>query len=321
MTIRSCIDRKTRRDSVQHMPSPDDRVPRYHAHKWGIARVKCGFASVISLVVSFSDRSHPDPLTSGSVPARFEIAQCSRGNRAGGRGDLTLPDTLKEGLTDVDSVFLVWTAPQSAAEAALELIAKYARRLVFLSAPLKTPHPFFQQPNPGRTLAMHLEQLIEASGLEWTILRPGMFGLNARHFWGPQIRAGNLVRWPYLTAATAPIDERDIARVAVRVLSEQNHGGMDYVLTGPQSLTQFEQISMIGSVIGRSLCIEEIPPDEAQRTCLAEMPPAIRSTLLDAWAAAVDLPAFMTSTVGDLTGISACTFRDWVSDNVSEFSA
>jgi uncharacterized protein YbjT (DUF2867 family) len=235
------------------------------------------------------------------------------------RGDLTLPETLKEGLANVESVFLIWTAAQTAAEAALKLIAKYARRLVFLSAPLKTPHPFFQQPNPGRTLAIHLERLIEASGLEWTILRPGMFALNARHFWGPQVRAGNLVQWPYLSASTAPIHERDIARVAVRVLSEQHHGGMDYVLTGPQSLTQFEQISIIGTVIARRLRIEEISPDEAQRTCLAELPAALRRTLLDAWAAAIGLPAFVTSTVEDLTGIPARTFRDWVEDNVSEF--
>jgi uncharacterized protein YbjT (DUF2867 family) len=236
-------------------------------------------------------------------------------------GDLTLPDTLKQCLVKVDSVFLVWTAPQEAAEAALEVIVKYTRRLVFLSAPLKTLHPFFQQPNRSRAMAMHLEQLIESSGLEWTILRPGMFALNARHFWGPQIRAGNLVRWPYLTAPTAPIDERDIARVAVRVLSEEHHGGMDYVLTGPQSLTQYEQVSMIGAVMGRPLHIEEITPEEAQRTCLAEMPPAVRSKLLDAWAAAVGLPAFVTSTVEDLTGIPARTFRDWVEDNVSEFRA
>jgi uncharacterized protein YbjT (DUF2867 family) len=96
---------------------------------------------------------------------------------------------------------------------------------------------------------------------------------------------------------------------------------MDYVLTGPQSLTQCEQVATIGAVIGRHLRIEEIPPDEAQRTCLAEMPPPVRSTLLDAWAAAVGLPAFVTSTVEDLTGISARTFRDWVEDNVSEFLA
>jgi hypothetical protein len=39
-------------------------------------------------------------------------------------------------------------------------------------------------------------------------------------FWGPQIRAGDVVRWPYVNAPTAPTDERDIAAVAVRALCE-----------------------------------------------------------------------------------------------------
>ncbi len=69
------------------------------------------------------------------------------------RGDLTVPETLDPCLEDVDTVFLVWVAPPAAAPAALERIANHARRIVFLTAPLKTPHPFFQQPNPARDLA------------------------------------------------------------------------------------------------------------------------------------------------------------------------
>jgi hypothetical protein len=38
--------------------------------------------------------------------------------------------------------------------------------------------------------------------------------------WAPQIRAGDVVRWPYGAVEAAPIDERDIAAVAVRALSE-----------------------------------------------------------------------------------------------------
>src|SRR3954469_20407109 len=172
------------------------------------------------------------------------------------RGDLTIPDTLDPCLKDVDSVFLVWTAPPAATDAALARIAKPARRIVFLSAPLKTPHPFFQQPNPARNPGLHIEHVIETSGLEWTFLRPGMFAANAREFWGPQVRTGNTVRWPYLDAPTAPIDERDIAAVGIRALTEAGHDQMEYVLTGPQSLTQREQILTIGDVIGRTLTVE-----------------------------------------------------------------
>jgi uncharacterized protein YbjT (DUF2867 family) len=237
------------------------------------------------------------------------------------RGDLTCPDTLDACLVGVHTVFLVWTAPAAAFAPALARIAKHARRLVFLSAPLKTPHPFFQQPNPSRALAEEIERRIETSGLEWTFLRPGMFALNARHFWGPQVRAGDVVRWPYLAAPTAPIDERDIAAVAVRTLSEDGHAGMEYVLTGPQSLTQYEQISAIASVIGRPLRIEEVSPDKARRECLKAMPPPVVNKLLDAWAAALGQPAFVTSTVRELTGRQARTFLEWVAANAAEFRA
>jgi len=84
-----------------------------------------------------------------------------------------------------------------------------------------------------------------------------MFAANALRWWAPQIRAGNVVRWPYADAPTVPIDERDIAAVAVRMLCEEGHGGEDYVLTGPQSLSQSEQVRIIGEALGRSLRFEE----------------------------------------------------------------
>lgn len=235
------------------------------------------------------------------------------------QGDLTIPDTLDRCLDGIHTVFLVWTAPHAALGAAWERIAKSARRVVFLSAPLKTPHPFFQQPNPSRDLALQVEQRIETSGLEWTFLRPGMFAANSRNFWGPQIRAGNVVRWPYLSASTAPIDERDIAAVAVRVLSEEGHGGKEYVLTGPQSLTQYEQVSTIGKVIGRPLSIREIPPEEARNDLFRDWPASVADKLLDAWAAAIGQPAFVTSTVEEITETPGRTFLNWVTCNAAEF--
>src|SRR5580692_2741394 len=180
------------------------------------------------------------------------------------RGDLTLPETLDGCLDGIDAVLLVWTAPAAAVAPALERITKHARRIVFLSAPIKTAHPLFQQPNPLRATVEQIERLIENSGRQWTFLRPGMFASNALRWWAPQIRAGEVVRWPHLSAPTAPIDTRDVAAIAVRALCEEGHAGAEYVLTGPQSLSQFEQLSSIGRAIGRSLRIEEISPNEAR---------------------------------------------------------
>jgi uncharacterized protein YbjT (DUF2867 family) len=131
-------------------------------------------------------------------------------------GDLTVPETLDAGLEGVEVVFLVWTAPSTTAPTVIERLATSARRVVFLSAPHKTPHPFFQQPNPLAVLYADVERRITASGLESTIIRPGMFASNALLSWGPAIRAGGVVRWPNGAAETAPVDDRDVAAVSRR---------------------------------------------------------------------------------------------------------
>ena len=142
--------------------------------------------------------------------------------------------------------FLVWTVPPATAPAVVDRLATSVRRVVFLSSPHQTPHPFFQQPNPMAVLHADLERLIAAAGLEATIIRPGMFASNAVFWWAAAIRAGGVVRWPYGAAETAPVNERDVAAVAARTLYQDGHAGGDYVLTGPESLSQAEQVSIIG---------------------------------------------------------------------------
>jgi len=244
-----------------------------------------------------------------NLPPRVEIV----------RGDLTVPDSLEPCLAGTDTVFLVWTAPPTAVAAALDQITRHVRRIIFLSAPLKTPHPLFQQNNALRTLPEQIEQRIEASGREWIFLRPGMFAANALNWWAPQIRRGGVVRWPYLDVPTAPIDERDIAAVAVRALTEGGHNHAEYVMTGPESLTQREQISTIADVLGRELRVEELSPDDARREGLPSVPAGAENMLLNAWGAAAGQPAFVTSTVEQITGIPARTFRRWVTDRTSAF--
>ena len=60
-------------------------------------------------------------------------------------------------------------------------------------------------------LYAEIERLIAASGLESTIIRPGMFASNALLWWASAIRAEGVVRWPYGAAETAPVDDRDVA--------------------------------------------------------------------------------------------------------------
>lgn len=236
-------------------------------------------------------------------------------------GDLTVPQSLDRALQGARAVFLLWTAPPSTAPDVIARIAAHTERLVFLSSPHQTPHPFFQQPNPMAKMHAEIERLIAASGLASTIIRPGMFASNVIHWWAPQIQRGSVVRWPYADAETAPIDERDIARVVARALREDAHAGRDYVLTGPESLTQADQVRIIGEAIGRELTCQNLSPDEFRQDTAGTWPPVVVEMLLAAWGAAVGQSAYVTSTVADVTGSPAKTFRQWADEHGDLFRA
>jgi len=234
-------------------------------------------------------------------------------------GDLTVPDSLDVALTGVGAVFLLWAASPHTAPAVVDRIASHTRRVVFLSSPHKTPHPFFSQPNPMARFHAHVERLIAAAGLESTIVRPGMLASNARIWWADAIRDGGVVRWPYGAAETAPIDERDVASVAARALSEAGHVGGDCVLTGSESLSQAQQVSVIGDVLGRRIRFEELSPEEFRQETAGRWPRPVVDMLLAAWAATIGRPAYMTSTVADVVGSPPRSFRQWAVDHAEAF--
>jgi uncharacterized protein YbjT (DUF2867 family) len=248
------------------------------------------------------------PATAG-LPATVEVVA----------GDLTVPDSLDSVLRGVSAVFLLWTAPPGTAPAVVERVASHTRHVVFLSSPHRTPHPFFQQPNPMARFHAEVERLIAAAGLESTFIRPGMLASNAQFWWGSAIREGDVVRWPYGAAETAPIDVRDIAAVAARALYEDGHAGGDYVLTGPESLSQAEQVSVIGKTLGRKIRFEELSPEEFRRETAGRWPGPVVDMLLAAWGATIGRPAFVSSSVADVVGSPPRTFRQWVADHTDAF--
>ncbi|MEO3795627.1 NAD(P)H-binding protein [Nonomuraea sp. B10E15] len=232
------------------------------------------------------------------------------------RGDLTSPETLEPALDGVESVFLLWPGPSTeGAAGTITAIAKHARRVVYLSADVedladdREPAYFHQE----------VERLIRHSGVGWTFLRPGGFAANTL-MWADQIGQG-VVRWPFGQAARSLIHEKDIAAVAVHVLTSAGHNGAKYVLTGPEQLTQAEQVRVIGEVLGREVRWEELPVDEAREQLLAAWgDPSFVDLALQGWEAFVTRPERVTDTVERLLGRPALTFRRWAEDRAADFS-
>jgi uncharacterized protein YbjT (DUF2867 family) len=248
----------------------------------------------------------------------------SRGMRPSGqpgvetvRADLSDPATLEPHLDGAESMFLVWpfTSPEIAARLApvvAGIAARHVSRLVYLSA-----QPAGERPESFWAL---VERAIEASGAEWTFLRPTGFAANTL-LWSDQIRSGDVVRWPFGRAARSLIDERDIAAVAACALTQDGHAGARYVLSGPEVLTQAEQVSVIGKAIGRDLTWEELPKQTALETLTAAWGDAtFAASALRTWEWFVDHPEVVTDTVEQVTGAKARTFADWAAANAAEFT-
>ncbi|MFI7134516.1 alcohol dehydrogenase catalytic domain-containing protein [Nonomuraea sp. NPDC050153] len=221
------------------------------------------------------------------------------------QGDLADPGSLP--LDGVESVFLVWPfATAEGARAVVDAIAGRARRVVYLSSAAVRDHE------------REVERLIEKSGLEWTILRPHAFAANALR-WAAQVRAG-VVRGSYGRAAMPVVHERDLAEVAARALLEEGHHGAVYDLTGPESISQADQVHLISQITKFPAHWEEVPPDRTRAELLAGGWPApVVDGVLQAQADLVSHPAPVTRTVEEITKTAPRTFGSWVAEHAAEF--
>ena len=186
--------------------------------------------------------------------------------------DLERPDTFARALDGVDRVFLIarpgdehsdrWSIPLIDA-----MKAHGVRRVCNLTAMGTQMRPDFAL----RKIELHLE----ASGLDFTHLRPNWFmQMLASGSVQAQIRAQGFFALPAADAKISYIDAADISDVAARVLSTAGHAGRAYTLTGPQALAHDAIARILSDASGRE--IRYVPIDEdAARAALgrAGFPP------------------------------------------------
>ena len=105
----------------------------------------------------------------------------------------------------------------------------------------------------GEPEAQRCEQLIQESGLQWTICRAGWFMQNfSESFMRDPVMAGQLA-FPGGSMVEPWIDCDDIAEVAAAALTDDRHHGELYELTGP-ALMSFADISKtFTEILGRPI--------------------------------------------------------------------
>ncbi|MHA6805905.1 NAD(P)H-binding protein [Salinifilum ghardaiensis] len=235
------------------------------------------------------------------LPVEVEVRQGSFDN----------PDSLDHALDGVDQMYLF--ADASTVDTVIEAAQRSRLRRIVVLTSAK------DERNGSNIVA----EAVKNSGLEWTVIEPGPFAMNARDWWAESIRHAGHVQWVYPEAALNPIHEADVADAATAALTTDDHIGREYYLTGPESLTQAEQVRSIGKQLGQEIAFHEVAPEDGHRVLTTNgVPDHIASWVI--WIlgiAAEHGGQDVSRTVTQVTGQPARTFDQWVDDHIDEFRA
>ncbi|MEV3936401.1 NmrA family NAD(P)-binding protein [Glycomyces sp. NPDC049804] len=133
------------------------------------------------------------------------------------------------------------------------------------------------------TIGMYaLQEAVQASGLEWTVLQANNFNQNfSEGDMLPAVLAGELFL-PVDDTVEPFIDVEDIAAVAVAVLTGDGHHGKTYELSGPEALTFPEAVDAIAEAAGRAVAFQNVTAGEYAAALRAEQLPEDLVFFLDA---------------------------------------
>ncbi|MFE3191838.1 NmrA family NAD(P)-binding protein [Nocardia sp. NPDC059240] len=225
-------------------------------------------------------------------------------------GDLDAAETLLPLLNGVEGIFLL---PGYTGAAGLLDAAKRAgvARVVQLSGGSAGSR---DMSNAVTAMMAGAEQLVAASGLPATVLRPASFMSNTFR-WLPQLRAGDELRLQFAGVRTAVIDPADIGAVAAVALVDDAHAGRTYTLSGPQSLSAIEQVEILAAELSRPLRVVALSDEESYAEMLTQMPAAYADAFMNFYGhGGLDESAVLPA-VFDITGREPGDYTNWVRAN------
>jgi len=111
------------------------------------------------------------------------------------------------------------------------------------------------------------EKELENSGLAFTHLQPNQFMQVYLRFKDTIASQGKFYA-ASKDSRVSPVDVRDIAAVAVAVLTGTGHEGKKYVITGPEALTYAEVADKISAAIDKKVTYVDVPLEAAKKALL-----------------------------------------------------
>jgi uncharacterized protein YbjT (DUF2867 family) len=235
------------------------------------------------------------------------------------RANLADPDSLRAAVAGAEAMFLL--VPGSGEHLDTERIIGTAadagvRRLVLLSSLGAATRAGSVSHGP----LAQLEKLVQWSGLDWTVLRPGDFASNA-FAWAPSVRAERTVYAPFGDVALPAVDPSDIAEVAAAALVDDGHAGRTYALTGPAAVSPRERTQALAEALGVPLAFAELTREEARAGMLAYIPEHVVDGTLAILGEPLPEEQVVSPDIETVLGRPARSFADWARRNTAAFVA
>jgi uncharacterized protein YbjT (DUF2867 family) len=104
--------------------------------------------------------------------------------------------------------------------------------------------------------------------------------------------------------------------MAVKALTE-DHTKQIYLVTGPESVAQADQVRLIGEALGKPVTWEEQPPEEAIVQLSGYLGAEFAAGAVNHWASLVDDPEPVSLDVARVTGHPARPFAEWAREHFS----
>src|SRR5690348_17567437 len=163
-----------------------------------------------------------------------------------------------------------------------------------------------------------VEQAIQRSGMQWTMLRPHAFMQNWLGDLAESVKKEGVIYSPIDDGRVPFIDTRDIAAVAAEVLLHpEAHVGKKYVLTGGTAVGYADVAAALAEATGRSITYRAITMEEARSRLVARgvVAATIDATLaIAAYQKAGGPTALVSPSVERLSGRPPRTIHDFARD-------
>ena len=194
----------------------------------------------------------------GSLPAAAKVVT----------GDLADEGSLVTAMSGAEKVFLL-SSPHPDAVSwhrhAIDAARRTDVQLLVRSSILGA-----DRDSPAEFISSHTacDRYLQDSGLAHVIVRPNLFLQNIPEATIPTLDAAGKFYADAGQARISMVDTRDVAAVAAVALTEPEHTGAHYDVTGPEALSYVDVAAKLTKALGRKITYVDAPDDAVRQALL-----------------------------------------------------